>query len=279
MATKESTMASRGISTAALHVFINTLSHHVRQLKPTHLIVAWDSPGKKNRIDLDPQYKANRKQSETNNQDFYTRKNDSFELTDAFCFLSNIQQVSRPGYEADDIIAHYWNLHRKESEVFIVSSDKDYMQLLTENTIQIRLSSANTKTDVWDEKRAIEHFGCPVEWIPNIMALAGDAGDNVIGIKGVGPKTAVKLLKKSNGLLENIDDQKFLENKNHIFTNYQLVNLRNISIDNLPPVEKFLPTMSDSVLFERYITFLEDFEMKTTLSKIQLGNLWFNGVY
>lgn len=280
MATERVSMSALGISTAALHVFINTLSRYVREVQPTHMLVAWDSPGTKNRSKLDPNYKANRKIfSEAQSEDFHTKKQDAFDLAVAFCFLANIQQKSVPGYEGDDIIAHYWNLHRRNAEVVIVSSDKDYMQLLTDGVIQIRLSSANTPTDVWDEARAAEHFDCPVEWIPNIMALTGDSGDNVIGIKGIGPKTAVKLLKESNGILNDVSDKRFIQNKNHIFTNYELVNLRDVSINDLPSVREFSPTMPGSEKYAEYITFLQDLNMKTALDKIAGGQLWFGGVY
>lgn len=282
MATERSPMSSHGIDTGALLVFINTLSGHIREEKPTHVVIAWDGPGTRWRQQVDPAYKANRlpNPDDAVEQEHHDRKSDAFDLAQTFCATAGLMQIRRQGFEGDDIIAGYWWLYREKADIVILSSDKDFMQLLTDGTEQVRLSSYGTPTDRWDEERTKEHFGCPVEWIPSAMALMGDAGDNVIGIKGIGPKKAVKILHEANGDLGSIDDSRVADHMARVNTNLRLVDLRTPPNDIfLPEPPPFQPTKLGSALQEELVRFLSMFEMKSVLSRVYGGSLWSNEVH
>lgn len=280
MATEKSDMSSYGTSTGPLLVFINTLTRHIREESPTHVAVAWDGPGARRRLLIDPEYKANRVSMPTDSdQELQTRKSDAFDMAQTFCAVAGIMQVRRQGYEADDIIAQYWNQYSSGADVVILSSDKDYMQLLTDGTIQIRLSSSSAPTDRWDEQRAKDYFGCPIEWIPSVMALMGDAGDNVIGLKGIGPKTAVKLLKNVNGVLNHIDDKRVKDQWGRVATNLKLVDLRTPTMQALPDLPSFKPTkLVGYALSEEFVQFLSIFELNSILKRVYANNLWDDSV-
>lgn len=282
MATERSPMSHQGMDTGALLVFINTLSGHIREEKPTHVIIAWDGPGFRWRQGVDPEYKANRPAVVDGEaaQEYNDRKSDAFNMAQAFCATAGLMQIQRRGFEGDDIIAGYWWLYRRKADVVILSSDKDFMQLLTDGTEQVRLSSYGAPTDRWDEERVAEHFGCPVEWIPHVMALMGDAGDNVIGIKGIGPKKAVKILHAAGGSLERIEDERVTPHMARVNTNLRLVDLR-VPVDGLilPPPPPFDPTKLGSALQEELVQFLLTFNMKSVLSKVYAGSLWSDGVH
>lgn len=282
MATERSPMSHQGMDTGALLVFINTLSGHIREEKPTHVIVAWDGPGFRWRQGVDPEYKANRPAVVDGQeaQEFNDRKSDAFAMAQAFCATAGLMQIQRRGFEGDDIIAGYWQRYRHDAQVVILSSDRDFMQLLTDGTEQVRLSSYGAPTDRWDEARTAEHFGCPVEWIPNVKALMGDSGDNVVGIRGIGPKKAVKILHTAQGALERIEDERVVDHMARVNMNLRLVDLRT-PLDGLmlPEPPPFDPTKLGSALQEELVQFLLSFDMKSVLSKVYAGSLWSDGVH
>jgi len=280
MATENSKMSIDGISTSALTVFINTVTKYARELKPTHMAIIWDGAGQRNKTQLNASYKANRNEVPEHSFDsFNTKKQASFSLAHTFCEYANIAQIAIDGLEADEVIAGYWKAYKDSAEIIIVSNDKDYLQLLTDGTKQVRLSSSSTKTEIWDQDTVEEFFNCPVEWVPAVMSITGDVSDNVVGIKGIGTKKAVKMLKESAGDLNKIEDERFIEHKNQILANLALVDLRNADfIPNLPKIPNFSPTAPDSILFDSYVSFLSEWGMKTTLEKVLERKLWGNGV-
>jgi DNA polymerase-1 len=281
MATERSPMSHHGMDTGSLLVFINTLAGHIREEEPSHVVIAWDGPGFRWRQGVDPQYKANRPAvvDGPEAQEYNDRKSDAFSMAQAFCALAGLMQVQRQGYEGDDIIANYWQHYRKTADVVILSSDKDFMQLLTEGTEQVRLSSYGAPTDRWDQARVEEKFGCPVEWIPNVMALMGDSGDNVIGIRGIGPKKAVKILHASAGDLDLIDDARVEGHLAQVKNNLVLVDLRHPVEITLPAPPPFDPTKLGSALQEELVNFLLSFDMKSVLAKVYSGSLWGDRVH
>ena len=106
--------------------------------------------------------------------------------------LLNIPQIEIEGYEADDIIATYTKLAtKKKMQSLIVSSDKDLMQLVNENVTMLD-PMKNKKIGI---DQVIEKFGLPPEKVIQIQALTGDKVDNIPGAPGIGPKTALDLLK------------------------------------------------------------------------------------
>lgn len=266
-------MTANGVSTAALVVFINTLTRYVREESPDRVMVAWDSrTGSDYRLGIDSQYKANRGLPTT---EWEERKGENFDLAKTFLALNNVFQVSRPGVEADDIIAAYWRPYRLRSKVVILSSDKDFMQLLTDGTEQVRLSAGGAVTDRWTEERVVTELGYKPIDIPNIMALTGDKGDNVPGIAGIGPKTAVKILAAADWQLSCIEHPKVDGRMAEVERNLSLVNLReNLSVASVAAIPDFKPTLPGEAVAAELVSFCETYLLATVESHWIAGNLW-----
>lgn len=180
-------MAVEGEATGPLVIFVNSLAKLLGEEQPTHFVACWDCGGSAAREKLWPQYKLARRQASLGEQ----AHAESFRLIKQFLALSAIPQWFHPGVEADDLIAA---AHRRtEGAKVILSSDKDLLQLLDENTEQVRFTG-NVKPDRWDHARVFTEYRCQPEQLGKVMALSGDAVDGVPGLAGIGPKRAVKLL-------------------------------------------------------------------------------------
>lgn len=272
-ATERSNMSVDGINTGPLVVFIKSLSRHIREEQPDRVVVAWDSRhGSSYRLAIDPEYKGNRGDSGSDWEDY---KHDSFEMVKTFLAMSNIFMDERPGVEADDIIAAFWNCNKYRSKVVILSSDKDFMQLLTDGTEQIRLSAGGAPTDRWTEQRVLDELGYKPSDIPKIMALTGDKGDNVPGIPGIGPKTAVKVLKEANWDLGGVTHPKIDGRQEDLLRNLSLVDLRenrtHLGVTGIP---EFNPTQPGQALAGSMVSFFEMYRLTSIETEWAADRLW-----
>ncbi|MCC6346561.1 MAG: hypothetical protein IT388_05175 [Nitrospirales bacterium] len=181
---------AKGFPTNALYGFTSMLLRIIRERKPDALAIAFDSPSPTGRHRMYREYKAQRPEMP---HDLSVQIPRIKEIVQAF----RIPSFELPGYEADDIIC---TLARKTAAqgagVFIVTGDKDMMQAVNDG---IRIYDP-MKDLVIDAKQVEERFGLPPERIPEIMALTGDAVDNIPGVKGIGEKTAKELLREAGGL-------------------------------------------------------------------------------
>jgi DNA polymerase-1 len=154
------------------------------------VIVTWDE-GRDRRKEIYPDYKGNRTEDWEDYDNFMAQR-----MLAKFIFrYCGILQVSKKGEEADDIIGTLSTNHAREGrKVLIVSGDHDMKQLLLEN---IHLLKPSTKKDIlWDVKYFMKEYdGLYPHQYFNIMCLTGDSGDNIPGIRGVGEKTALKIIK------------------------------------------------------------------------------------
>lgn len=183
---------SKGFPTNAIYGFTTTLLKIIREKKPDGVAVFFDTPELTERHRIFKEYKAQRPETpgELVQQLPHIR-----EMIDAF----NISIFEMPGYEADDLIGTVAKeAGKKRSNVFIVTADKDMLQLVDEN---IRIYDP-VKDRILDDKYVKEKFGVEPERVPEFMALTGDAADNIPGIKGIGEKTAKELLTTFKGLDE-----------------------------------------------------------------------------
>lgn len=295
-ATQRSGMAADGIPTGPLLVFVNTLSRHIREEKPAYVAVAWDGGRSTERTALSPEYKANRAASPVEETveglvealqeaSFTEAKTSSFALAKEFLSLANVYQGVLPGYEADDLIAAWWRgtidprPPVSTQPVRILSSDKDFLQLVGRtpmgaHTELIRLSSSDTPTDRWTHDRVVEELGYqPANW-PLITALTGDKSDNVIGVPGIGPKRALKLLEDWKWDLEAVlGTPKVREHAEQVRTNLKLVDLRNGDLV-LPRPPRFRPTTPDDALHEPLTSFLDRYRLSSVSGRYLSGTLW-----
>ena len=271
MAMSHAGLSYDGVATGPLLAFINGLSMHLRQEQPTRAVVCWDSRAHRWREDLDGGYKANRHL--VPEEEF---KESSFALAKQFLALANIAQTEVPGAEADDVIAAYWRCRQPlHGTMVILSSDKDFLQLLDERTEQVRLSSAGASTDRWTAQRVREAYGCGPEHLAKVMAIAGDVSDNVVGVHGIGPKKAVKALAAADWDLDRVEAPRIVAEMGKVRTNLDLVDLRKprdwISVGDVPA---FRPTTPGSQLHELLVEFLASYHMYRVLGRYNSQELW-----
>ncbi|UUD36820.1 probable 5'-3' exodeoxyribonuclease [Mycoplasmopsis californica] len=206
-----------GKHVGGVRVFLNTLSSVINYLKPTHMLIAFDTDSHTFRHDSYKEYKGTRtKVDETIFQQLKYVKH--------FLDLLNIKRLEIQGFEADDIIASSYKLFNpNDSQIFIYSSDKDMFQMLDFSNIDI--VTKNTKTKQFDhlnKDNFFAYFGIEPSQIVDYKAIAGDNSDNLPGVKGIGHKTAIKLLNEYHSfhnIFNNLNElspsiqQKFLDSK------------------------------------------------------------------
>jgi DNA polymerase-1 len=198
---------SKGMHTSALFGFINQVLKLIRKENPDYLMAAFDTPKKTFRHEMYPEYKATREKmpEEMREQLPYLWK-----LLEAM----KIPTLEQPGFEADDIIgtlavrANISNL-----DTFIVSGDKDFMQLVNDNIFLYSPSGKQSGIKIYDKVAVEDKWGVPPEKIRDLLGLMGDSSDNVPGVMGVGEKTAVKLLKEYGTLENALDHADDVKNK------------------------------------------------------------------
>ena len=181
---------SRGIPTNVLYGFISILHKAVTDFQPAYVVVCFDTPAKTFRNELLESYQAQRPKAE---DDFIVQIPFVHEALDA----AEIFHIEKDGYEADDVIGTIADHFGKNGiQVLILSGDKDIMQLVNRNTFVVSPQIGFAKTKIYDEEEVVKKLGVNPEQIPDYKALAGDPSDNYIGAKGIGPKTASKLLSQ-----------------------------------------------------------------------------------
>jgi DNA polymerase-1 len=190
---------SKGIPTNAVYGFTAMLFKFLKDYEPTHLGIVFDSKGKTFRDDIYPLYKANRSAPP---EDLAQQFSMIFEMVDAF----NIPQVQLEGFEADDLMGTISkNVEKENANVVLVTGDKDFCQLVSDK-VTLLDTMKNKITGILEVK---EKYGVAPERVIDVFALAGDAVDNIPGVKGIGEKTAVSLISKFGSLDElfnNLDD-------------------------------------------------------------------------
>lgn len=192
-------LTSKGRNTNAQFGFTNTLVDLINKEKPTHLAVCFDTEAATGRHTDFTEYKANRQAAP---EDLIGSLDDIKRIILGF----NIPVVELDGYEADDVIGTIaWQAADMGYDVYMVTPDKDYGQLLIHDHVYIyKPPYMGNKEEILDAKKITEKWCIErVEQVVDMLGLMGDAVDNIPGIAGVGEKTACKLLKEY-GTLENI---------------------------------------------------------------------------
>ena len=183
-----------GESTNAVFGFIRSVQKLIKDFAPTHLIAVFDGPdNKKARQAVYAEYKMHRKGAP---EDLFAQ----FERTYEFCLLAGIPVLCVEGVEADDTMASVavW-AKKEEAKVFLCSSDKDLLQLIDDTTFMIQSHKDNL---VIDANKVVDLFGVRPNQMLDLLAIMGDASDNIPGLEGFGPKTAASLLQEFGTLDE-----------------------------------------------------------------------------
>ena len=189
---------SKGQNTSAVFGFVNTLEEILRKENPTHIAVVFDSPLPSFRHIKYEEYKAQR---EPTPEDIKASIPIIKEILQAY----NIPILEIPGYEADDVIGTIAKkMATQKVNVYMMTPDKDYVQLVDDHIFIYKPRYGNNDFDILDKEKVLEKYSLshPMQMI-DMLALMGDTSDNIPGCPGIGPKTAQKLLKEF-GSVENI---------------------------------------------------------------------------
>lgn len=191
-------ITSTGRNTNAQFGFTNTLFDLINKEKPTHLAVCFDVEGKTERHTDFADYKANRQEAP---EDLLESVPDIQRIIRGF----NIPVIGVEGYEADDVIGTLaWQAHDAGYEVYMVTPDKDYGQLVRDGVFIYKPGYQGGDVEIMGPAEVCTKWNIErVDQVIDILGLMGDAVDNIPGIPGVGEKTAAKLLKEYN-TLENV---------------------------------------------------------------------------
>jgi len=197
---------SKGMDTSAIMGFMNSLFDVIKREKPDHLAVAFDKGGSTERTEMFEDYKANRDETP-----------DAIKI--AVPYIQSILKamkipiVELEGYEADDLIGTIAKQAEKEDyKVFMVTPDKDFGQLVSENIFMYRPARMGNGIEIWGIPEIQKRFGVErPEQVIDYLGMMGDASDNIPGLPGVGDKTAKKFIEQfgdMEGLLANTDQLK-----------------------------------------------------------------------
>ena len=250
---------SKGADMSILFGFTKYILELIEREKPTHLAVAFDPPGGTFRNEMYPEYKANR--SETPQLII-----DSLEPLCELCRAMGFPVLMIKGFEADDVIGSMAKRAEKEGyEVYMVTPDKDYGQLISPNIIQYKPGKAGGDNELVDVDKVCLKYGIErPEQVIEILTLCGDSSDNVPGVKGVGEVGAGKLIAKF-GTVENIyahldeltakQKEAFVGAEGHIWLSHDLVTIKTdieipVDTSEMAIAGEYTPEVAD--LFEKY---------------------------
>jgi DNA polymerase-1 len=203
-----------GLNTSAILGFINTLDQLMSANTPTHIAIAFDVHADTFRHEMFPEYKANR---ETMPEDIRLAIPYIRDIIRAY----NIPIIEKEGFEADDVIGTIAKKAELEGFItYMVTPDKDYAQLVTEQTYMYKPPKGGNKAEILGPAEIQENFQItdPIQVI-DILGLMGDTADNIPGCPGIGPKTAMKLIAdfgSIDGVYEHINQLKGKQKENLI---------------------------------------------------------------
>lgn len=187
--------SSKGEPTGALYGLSTMLMKIVNDLKPDYIAACFDLPGATFRHDAYKEYKAGRKKTD---DALVSQLKSSRNVFKAF----NVPIYEAPGFEADDVLGTIVEQMKKKGiDIIIASGDMDTLQLVDDEKVRVyTLKKGIQDTILYDEKAVVERFGFPPKLLPDYKGLRGDPSDNIIGIKGIGEKTAEELIKNFGGI-------------------------------------------------------------------------------
>ncbi len=260
---------SKGQNTSAIFGFARMLLKLVDEQKPDYLAVAFDPPGKSLRFRIYEDYKANRQKMP---DDLRSQITEIKNMVEAL----GIPSLELEDYEADDVLGTASKLFgSEETEVMLVTGDKDAYQLLNENVKIYANKKGISEYEIYTHENISEKTGITPDRVIDYMALVGDTSDNVPGVKGIGEKTALKLINEFSTLdniYENIESIKgktgtlLKEGKESAYLSQDLVTIR---LD--APVTATLPELEFNGFSEGAAGFFHEMEMESIVKDFFKG--------
>jgi 5'-3' exonuclease len=193
---------SKGIPTNAVTGLLKHLIAAIDYAKPSHVICCWDMGSKTYRNELFDGYKANRPEAPI-------ELIPQFDLAKEVVAALDIPNIGIEGYEADDCIGTLTKRFENEMKVSILTGDRDILQLLNDDVNVLIFQKGIGNYKHYTKQSFIEEFEIEPHMLIDVKALMGDSSDNYPGVKGIGEKTAYKLIiqyKSINRILENINE-------------------------------------------------------------------------
>lgn len=215
-----------GVVTGVLYRCLNTMFRVIQSQKPTHFLVVFDHGKSSYRVDIRPEYKANRREHDDKKREESQRvflhqlKMWQYALDTMY-----MTYMSSPHIEADDLIATA--VKEYQGEKVIVTEDHDLFQLVSSEVSVHKVSRQQGKPALYRPEEVKERYGVDSSDLVKMWALVGDKGDNVIGLHRVGEKTALKALKAHDlDFHATVEDlAKTEEDKKRVLENYDLIAL------------------------------------------------------
>lgn len=279
---------SKGEPTGAIYGLAAMLMKMIDDLRPDYIVAAFDLPGPTYRHEAYEAYKAGRTKTDDS---LIMQIDKSKDLFTAW----GIPIYCHPGFEADDILGTIVSDLKKDknTEIIIASGDMDTMQLVDDKKVQVyTLKKGINDTILYDEKKVLERFGFPPKLLPDYKGLRGDPSDNILGVKGVGEKTATSLIVtfgtiekmykelkskpdayKKAGITERIN-KLLLDNEEEALFSKTLATIRSDA-----PINFVLPkSWVENFDKERLLNFFQEMEFRTLgerlkqlMNKISVG--------
>jgi DNA polymerase I len=261
---------SKGQNTSAIYGFVNALLRILKTESPDHIAVVLDSKEPTFRHERYKEYKATREQMP---EDLVSQLDLLKEVVRAF----NIPIVEMAGYEADDIMGTLAGIAEKEGvETYLVTGDKDFMQLVTDRVKMYKPPKANEEPEIVDINGVRKKFGVNPEHVIDVLALMGDSSDNIPGVKGIGEKTAIPLIQEYGdveNLLKNIEkiDKKGVREKLSENRESALLSKELVTIDtNVPLKISFHALNANAWDIERLTVLFRELEFRSLLDQLGL---------
>ncbi|MTI20825.1 DNA polymerase I [Fulvivirga sp. RKSG066] len=261
-------ISSKGINTGVMFGFTNTLLEIIQKEQPTHIAVAFDTSAPTFRHEQYKEYKANRQETP---EDIKTGIPVVKDIVKAF----NIPILEIDGYEADDIVG---TIAKKAAnagfEVFMMTPDKDFGQLVEEHVYLYKPSYMGNAVDVMGVEEVLKKWDIErIDQVTDMLGLQGDASDNIPGIPGIGPKTASKLIKEYGsveGLVENVDKLKGKQKENVENFGQQGIMSKELATINIEVPIEFNETdlLYDGPNEELLKPIFEELEFKTIIRRV-----------
>lgn len=227
---------SKGENTSAVYGFVNYLNKILDEQQPDYIAAVFDTDKPTFRHHAYQEYKATRNKMP---DDMAASLGYLKDVVKAY----NVPVLELDGYEADDVMGTLAKKAEKENiDTYLVTSDKDFMQLVSHRVKLYRPGRSGNEDEIIDENGVMEKFGVPPHQVIEMLGLIGDTSDNVPGVKGVGEKTALPLIQKYKtieNLLEHLDDipQKGLQEKLRANKELALLSKKLVTIDVNVPIK------------------------------------------
>ncbi|MEE2754085.1 MAG: DNA polymerase I [Candidatus Latescibacterota bacterium] len=247
-------MTSAGMNTSMVFVFTNTLLEIMTKERPTHLAVVFDTEKPTYRDKMYSEYKANR---ESMPEDIKA----GFPYLDRVLTGFRVPVIRKDGFEADDVIGTLAQSADLDGfTTYMVTPDKDFAQLVTENTLLFKPGRQGSDPEIHGVEEVLEKWGiAKVDQVIDMLGLMGDTSDNIPGVPGIGPKTAQKLIEKFGSIESLLDSTGQLKGKQkenlETFRDQALMSKELVIINTQVPLDV---TIDDLVVRDRDEDILKD---------------------